>query len=175
MFGEPLIAHPAACARVHTTWHPHSANDHNHAHTMTAPTISSIWLSTWRHHGYRTNCIDWTCSALFSIAQHDLRGACSSASRLCSEAHACVALRCACALENSAVQRRSVHLQHATRIRGTPMTNQTAVIPVGEAEIRWRNWQARGAANDRRTATRMRTLVLLIVAALAVWFLVQLA
>jgi len=55
------------------------------------------------------------------------------------------------------------------------MTNQTAVIPVVEAEIRWRNWQARGAANSRRTATRMRTLLLLIVASLAVWFLVQLA
>jgi hypothetical protein len=54
------------------------------------------------------------------------------------------------------------------------MTSQAAVIPV-EAEIRWRNWQARGAANDRRTATRMRTLLLLIVASLAAWFLVQLA
>ena len=55
------------------------------------------------------------------------------------------------------------------------MTNQSAVISVVEAEIRWRSWQARGAANDRRTATRMRTLLLLIVAALAVWFLVQFA
>lgn len=55
------------------------------------------------------------------------------------------------------------------------MTNQTAVIPVVAPESRWRNWQARGAANDRRTATRMRTLLLFIVAALAVWFLVQLA
>jgi hypothetical protein len=56
-----------------------------------------------------------------------------------------------------------------------PMTNQTAVIPVVEAETLWRNWQARGLANDRRTAARMRTLLLLTVAALAVWFLVQLA
>ena len=55
------------------------------------------------------------------------------------------------------------------------MMNQTAVIPVVEAEIRWLNWQARGSANDRRTATRMRILLLLIVASLAVWFLVQLA
>ena len=55
------------------------------------------------------------------------------------------------------------------------MTNQSAVISVVEAESRWRNWQARGAANDRRTATRMRTLLLVIVASLAVWFLVQLA
>ena len=29
MFGEPFIAHPAACARVHATWHPHSGNDYN--------------------------------------------------------------------------------------------------------------------------------------------------
>jgi hypothetical protein len=36
---------------------------------MTAPTISSIWFSTWRHYGHRTHSIDWTCSALFSIAQ----------------------------------------------------------------------------------------------------------
>ena len=54
------------------------------------------------------------------------------------------------------------------------MTNQTAVIPDVEAEIRWRDWQARSAASDRRTATRMRTLLLLIVASLAVWFIVQL-
>jgi hypothetical protein len=55
------------------------------------------------------------------------------------------------------------------------MTSHVAIISDTEAEIRWRDWQARGAANDRRSATRMRTLLLLIVAALAVWFLVQLA
>jgi hypothetical protein len=55
------------------------------------------------------------------------------------------------------------------------MTNQTAVIPIVEADSRWRNWQARGAANDRRTTTRTRRVLLLIVAALAVWLLVQFA
>jgi hypothetical protein len=55
------------------------------------------------------------------------------------------------------------------------MTTQTAFVPDGQAEIRWRNWRARGEANDRRTATRMRMLLLLIIAALVVWFLVQLA
>jgi hypothetical protein len=75
-----------------------------------------------------------------------------------------------CALGNSAVQRGSIHLQ-----RGTQMTNQTAVIPVVEADSRWRNWQARGAANDRHTTTRIHRLLLLIVAALAVWLLIQLA
>jgi PhoPQ-activated pathogenicity-related protein len=54
------------------------------------------------------------------------------------------------------------------------MTNQTAVIPDAEAEIRWRDWQARGAARDLRTATRMRTAMLLIAAASAVWLFVQL-
>ena len=55
------------------------------------------------------------------------------------------------------------------------MTTHVAIISDCEADIRWRDWQARGAASDRRSAARMRTLLLLIVAALAVWFLVQLA
>ena len=54
------------------------------------------------------------------------------------------------------------------------MTNHTAVIPDLETDIRWRDWQARSAASDRRTAARMRKVVLLIVAALIVWFVVQL-
>jgi hypothetical protein len=54
------------------------------------------------------------------------------------------------------------------------MTVQTAVFPDAEADIRWRDWQARGAASDQRTAARMRKLMLLVVAALIVWFVVQL-
>jgi hypothetical protein len=54
------------------------------------------------------------------------------------------------------------------------MTIQTAVIPDVEADIRWRDWQARGAASDRRTAARMRKVMLVIVAALIAWFVVQL-
>jgi hypothetical protein len=54
------------------------------------------------------------------------------------------------------------------------MTTHTAVIPDVEADIRWRDWQARGAASDRRPAARMRKMMLLIVAALVVWFVVQL-
>jgi hypothetical protein len=54
------------------------------------------------------------------------------------------------------------------------MTTQTAVIPDVEADIRWRDWQARGAASDRRTTARMRTVMLLIVAALIAWLFVQL-
>jgi len=54
------------------------------------------------------------------------------------------------------------------------MTNHTAGIPDVEADVRWRDWQARGAASDRRTAARMRKVMLLVVAALMVWFVVQL-
>jgi len=54
------------------------------------------------------------------------------------------------------------------------MTTHTAVIPDVEADIRWRDWQARGAASDRRTAARMRKVMLLVVTALMVWFVVQL-
>ena len=54
------------------------------------------------------------------------------------------------------------------------MTIQTAVIPDVEADIRWRDWQARGAARDRRTAARMRKVMLLVVVALIVWLVVQL-
>ena len=55
------------------------------------------------------------------------------------------------------------------------MTNLVATLPDSEADVRWRNWQARGAESDRRTATRMRMLMAVIATALAVWLLVQLA
>ena len=40
------------------------------------------------------------------------------------------------------------------------MTDQTAILADPEAELRWRNWQARGAEGDRRTARRMRGLMI---------------
>lgn len=55
------------------------------------------------------------------------------------------------------------------------MTNQTAIISDGDADVRWREWQARGAASSRRTAARMRRLMILIIAALVAWFFVPLA
>lgn len=55
------------------------------------------------------------------------------------------------------------------------MMNQAAVIHDLEAEIRWRDWLARGAARDRRTARRMRKVLALLVAVLVVWFVAQLA
>jgi hypothetical protein len=54
------------------------------------------------------------------------------------------------------------------------MTNHTAAIPDVGSEARWRAWQARGAASDRRTAVRMRGLMLVIAAALVAWFVVEL-
>ena len=53
------------------------------------------------------------------------------------------------------------------------MTDQAVVTDV-EAETRWRAWQARGAASDRRTAARMRILLMVIGVLLAVWAFVQL-
>jgi hypothetical protein len=55
------------------------------------------------------------------------------------------------------------------------MTIKVAMVPDFEADVQWREWQARGAESDRRTATRMRTLMLLIAAALATWLSVVLA
>jgi hypothetical protein len=56
------------------------------------------------------------------------------------------------------------------------MTTDTAVIPEvdGDADLRWREWQARGAASDRREAARARIVMLLIAAAVGAWFVVQL-
>jgi hypothetical protein len=54
------------------------------------------------------------------------------------------------------------------------MTNHIAAIPDPQAEIRWREWQARGAAGDRRTAVRMRGLMLVLVALLVAWLFVVL-
>ncbi len=54
------------------------------------------------------------------------------------------------------------------------MTNPEAAAVDAGADIRWREWKARGAASDRQTVKRMRIVRILIVSALAVWSLVQL-
>ena len=54
------------------------------------------------------------------------------------------------------------------------MTDQAAIVDP-EAALRWRNWQTRGAESDRRTAKRMRGLMILIAAAFLVWIVVRLA
>ncbi len=43
-----------------------------------------------------------------------------------------------------------------------------------KADARWIEWQARGVANDRRSATRMRIVMLFVVAGLIAWGVVQL-
>ena len=53
------------------------------------------------------------------------------------------------------------------------MTSHTVVISNDDADGRWRDWQARGAARDRRTDARMRNVILLVVAVLIVWFVIQ--
>ena len=49
------------------------------------------------------------------------------------------------------------------------MTSHVATSSDAQQQMRWRDWQARGAANDRRRASTMRILMLLIVEALTVW------
>ena len=49
------------------------------------------------------------------------------------------------------------------------MTNHAGVVSDMSADGRWRDWQARNAARDRRAAVGTRALMLLIVAGLVVW------
>lgn len=49
-----------------------------------------------------------------------------------------------------------------------------AVVTDVAAETRWRDWQARGAAADKRTTAVMRTLLLVLAAALVVAFVREL-
>ena len=46
--------------------------------------------------------------------------------------------------------------------------HRAVTVAQAASEDRWRKWQARGDENDRRTAVRMRLLVAVIAAALAV-------
>ena len=127
--------------------------------TTTAPTISSIWVLDLAHDGppalYRLDVL----RAVLYRTEHDLRGACSSASRLWSDGHRCIAFgvpmdsgtarfsaapyTCNMPLESIEATVVTVRVSAVCTAGGTPMTSQTAVIPVVEPEIRWRNWQAR--------------------------------
>jgi hypothetical protein len=42
-------------------------------------------------------------------------------------------------------------------------------VPDAEADVRWRDWVARGAASDRRTTKRMTGLMFLIAIGLGIW------
>lgn len=52
------------------------------------------------------------------------------------------------------------------------MTTQLATVLESDADVRWREWKARGAESDRRLAKRMRRLMLVVAAALVTWFAV---
>ena len=54
------------------------------------------------------------------------------------------------------------------------MITSAAAVPDADADIRWRDWQARGADGDRRRATIMGRLMVLIGIALTVWLFGQL-
>lgn len=60
-------------------------------------------------------------------------------------------------------------------LRERPMTSHVTTISESERDIRWREWQARGAASDRRTARTIRGLTIAVFVALAGWLLVLLA
>jgi hypothetical protein len=55
------------------------------------------------------------------------------------------------------------------------MTTQVSTVLDPEGDLRWGQWQARGAASDLRTAKKMRTVMLVIAALLVVWLTVLLA
>ena len=57
--------------------------------------------------------------------------------------------------------------EHVREHRGTPMTDQT--VPAADADIRWRDWLARGAERDRGTTRRMTGLMVLIAIGLGIW------
>jgi hypothetical protein len=43
-----------------------------------------------------------------------------------------------------------------------------------EADVRWREWQARGAERDRRSAATMGGLTVLVSIGMAFWLFIQL-
>jgi hypothetical protein len=55
-----------------------------------------------------------------------------------------------------------------------PITSQVVLIPDVDGDNRWRAWRARAAEGDRRLATRMRKVIVLVAAGLAAWLFVQL-
>ena len=52
------------------------------------------------------------------------------------------------------------------------MTGTATPLPTAGADLRWRQWQARGAGADLRTARRMKTAVLLMASGFVIWLLV---
>jgi hypothetical protein len=49
------------------------------------------------------------------------------------------------------------------------MTELAATAADAEAQLRWRNWEARGAEGDRRRGKTILALMILVAAAFLVW------
>lgn len=54
------------------------------------------------------------------------------------------------------------------------MTTPTTMAADHEADVRWQDWLARGAARERRSAIHVRGLMVVIVAAVILLAIVQL-
>jgi hypothetical protein len=54
------------------------------------------------------------------------------------------------------------------------MTSDIAAAANTDADIRWQHWQAQGRALDRRRAVITSRMIVLVIAAWAVWLLVEL-
>ncbi|HEX4566679.1 MAG TPA: hypothetical protein VH138_08595 [Vicinamibacterales bacterium] len=52
------------------------------------------------------------------------------------------------------------------------MTALAAAISAAETDLRWQQWEARGAAADRRTARRMKIAVFLVASGFVIRLLV---
>jgi hypothetical protein len=125
VFGEPLLAHPAEIGGVHATWHPHpsddddrdqsddDADDEQHmgrAAFSSAPNDPDTWQG------------DCLCACAQGIRHMnvaailaDVEGDSRSATGRAGVPRSHVPQR-TCAFGNSAIQRRSLHLKHATWI-----------------------------------------------------------
>ena len=55
------------------------------------------------------------------------------------------------------------------------MSDNIIVMPAAKTDNRWRDWQERGAASDRRSHATMRTLAVLMATVIVIWLFVQIA
>ena len=73
MIGEPPLAHPAKRAGSRASSHPHPGDDHDRdqgdQHDDSADEEQHLVLDMTPPR-VMPNCSEWTCAALFSIAQH---------------------------------------------------------------------------------------------------------
>lgn len=55
------------------------------------------------------------------------------------------------------------------------MTTEVGIVPNVDANDRWRNWQARNAKADRRSAKNTRVFMVIVAVSVLAWLAVQLA